>query len=81
MYIIKRNGEKQEFNPDKINKAIMAAAKACGKDWYEYDRSTLISVLNGDSTTDIRIKIENWLMFTDPDVAREFILYPYKNNK
>ena len=79
MYIIKRNGEKQEFNPDKINKAIMSAAKACGKEWCEYDRSTLISVYDGMTSDEIRIRVENWLMNTDRDVARAFILYPYKN--
>ena len=33
MYVIKRDGSKEEFNPKKIESAIAKAFKACGKDF------------------------------------------------
>lgn len=73
MYIIKRDGSKQLYNSEKINKAICAALQVCNcniENPYQY-----IQVNNGDSVELIQDRIENWLMDTCKDAAKAFILY------
>lgn len=78
MYIIKRNGTKQEYNPEKINKAINVALNVCNCSIENPSR--YIEVNNGDSVEDIQDRIENWLMDYCKDAAKAFILYREKHN-
>lgn len=57
MYIIKRNGNKQAYDPEKINKAINAALYKCN---IQIDNpSQYIDVNDGDSVELIQDRIEN----------------------
>lgn len=49
MLIVKRNGTKEEFNPEKINNAICKAIKACNYDISEEDRRNITEFINGFS--------------------------------
>ena len=73
MYIIKRNGTKQEFDPEKINRAISAALQVCNCEIQ--NPAQFIEVNDGDSVELIQDRIENWLMDTCKDAAKAFILY------
>lgn len=46
MLIIKRNGTKEEFNPDKIEGAILKAFKACNYSIGEVDRRNITEFIN-----------------------------------
>ncbi len=73
MYIIKRDGSRQIYNPEKINKAISAALQVCHCDIK--NPVQFIKVNDGDSVELIQDKIENWLMDTCKDAAKAFMLY------
>ena len=57
MYIIKRNGSRQEFNPNKINKAISSALQICNCSIE--NPSQFIEISEGDSVEVIQDRIEN----------------------
>nr|DAE19906.1 MAG TPA: ATP cone domain protein [CrAss-like virus sp. ctYsL76] len=57
MYIIKRNGTKQEFDPEKINRAISAALQVCNCGIQ--NPAQFIEVNDGDSVELIQDRIEN----------------------
>jgi ribonucleoside-triphosphate reductase len=46
MLIVKRNGTKEEFNPDKIEGAILKAFKACNYSIGEVDRRNITEFIN-----------------------------------
>lgn len=73
MYIIKRNGSRQEFNPNKINKAINSALQICNCSIE--NPSQFIEISEGDSVEVIQDRIENYLMSVCKDAAKAFILY------
>lgn len=79
MFIIKRNGTKQEFDSSKIDKAILSALKASGCNTEINQPSKYITVDNGDTVEVIQDRIENWLMFICPSAAKAFILYREKH--
>lgn len=49
MLIVKRNGTKEEFNPEKINNAICKAIKACNYDISEEDRRNITEFIDSFS--------------------------------
>lgn len=57
MYVIKRDGSQQIYNPEKINKAISAALQICQCNIENPAR--FIEVNNGDSVELIQDRIEN----------------------
>jgi hypothetical protein len=57
MYVIKRDGSQQIYNPEKINKAILAALQVCQCNIENPAR--FIEVNNGDSVELIQDRIEN----------------------
>lgn len=79
MFIIKRNGTKQEVDSSKIDKAILSALKASGCNTEINQPSKYITVDNGDTVEVIQDRIENWLMSICPSAAKAFILYREKH--
>lgn len=79
MYILKRDGSKQEFDRNKIVNAISKAFDACG---YEYPSEIInsINIWDGISVEEIQDQIEEVLMDYMPEVAKSFILYREKRN-
>ncbi len=49
MLIVKRNGTKEEFNPEKINNAICKAIEACNYDISEEDRRNIAEFIDSFS--------------------------------
>ena len=87
MIVIKRGGTKENFDIDKIQRAVHSAFKAVGKPMPDYLVKTidsLFSQLDGDtiSVEEIQDKIENILM-NDKffDVAKAYILYREKHKQ
>ena len=87
MIVIKRGGTKEDFDIDKIQRAVHSAFKAVGKPMPDYLVKTidsLFSQLDGDtiSVEEIQDKIENILM-NDKffDVAKAYILYREKHKQ
>lgn len=87
MIVIKRGGTKEDFDIDKIQRAVYSAFKAVGKPMPDYLVKTidsLFSQLDGDtiSVEEIQDKIENILM-NDKffDVAKAYILYREKHKQ
>lgn len=87
MIVIKRDGTKEEFNIDKIQKAVYSAFNATGKKMPDYlvkMIDSLFSQLEGDTigVEEIQDKIENILM-NDRffDVAKSYILYREKHKQ
>lgn len=81
MIVIKRDGTKENFDIDKIQRAVYSAFKAVGKPMPDYlvkMIDSLFSQLEGDAigVEEIQDKIENILM-NDKffDVAKAYILY------
>lgn len=58
MFIIKRNGTRQEFNPSKIDKAILAAINSTSCTISTTTPSKYISVNDGDTVEAIQDRIE-----------------------
>ena len=87
MIVIKRGGTKENFDIDKIQRAVHSAFKAVGKPMPDYLVKTidsLFSQLDGDAigVEEIQDKIENILM-NDKffDVAKAYILYREKHKQ
>jgi ribonucleoside-triphosphate reductase len=87
MIVIKRDGTKENFDIDKIQKAVYSAFKAVGKPMPDYlvkMINSLFSQLEGDAigVEEIQDKIENILM-NDKffDVAKAYILYREKHKQ
>lgn len=87
MIVIKRDGTKENFDIDKIQKAVSSAFKAVGKPMPDYlvkMIDSLFSQLEGDAigVEEIQDKIENILM-NDKffDVAKAYILYREKHKQ
>ena len=88
MYVIKRNGNKVEYDKYKVIKAINSAFLEVDGVLYETDTaediaeeiSKLINInANGISVEIIQDKIEEYLMRSErPDVARAYIRFRYK---
>lgn len=81
MIVIKRGGTKEDFDIDKIQRAVYSAFKAVGKPMPDYlvkMIDSLFSQLDGDTigVEEIQDKIENILMnYKFFDVAKSYILY------
>ena len=87
MIVIKRDGTKENFDIDKIQRAVYSAFKATGKPMPDYlvkMIDSLFSQLEGDAigVEEIQDKIENILM-NDKffDVAKAYILYREKHKQ
>lgn len=87
MIVIKRDGTKENFDIDKIQRAVYSAFKAVGKPMPNYlvkMIDSLFSQLEGDAigVEEIQDKIENILM-NDRffDVAKAYILYREKHKQ
>ena len=87
MIVIKRGGTKEDFDIDKIQRAVYSAFKAEGKPMPDYlvkMIDSLFSQLKGDAigVEEIQDKIENILM-NDKffDVAKAYILYREKHKQ
>ena len=87
MIVIKRDGTKENFDIDKIQRAVYSAFKATGKPMPDYlvkMIDSLFSQLKGDAigVEEIQDKIENILM-NDKffDVAKAYILYREKHKQ
>jgi ribonucleoside-triphosphate reductase len=87
MYVIKRDGTKVLFDPEKIVKAINKAMISVDGALYETDTAEdiagAIASLNLDmSVEQIQNLVENYLMKSErPDVAKAYILYREKRSK
>ena len=87
MQVIKRNGNKEEFNIDKINKAVEKAFKSCNKEMPKYLIDmiyALFSTLEKDTIDieEIQNKIEDILMNDKHfDVAKSYIIYREQHKK
>lgn len=87
MIVIKRDGTKEDFDIDKIQRAVYLAFRAVGKPMPDYlvkMIDSLFSQLEGDAigVEEIQDKIENILM-NDKffDVAKTYILYREKHKQ
>lgn len=87
MIVIKRDGTKENFDINKIQRAVYSAFKAVGKPMPDYlvkMINSLFSQLEGDAigVEEIQDKIENILM-NDKffDVAKAYILYREKHKQ
>lgn len=87
MIVIKRDGTKENFDIDKIQRAVYSAFKATGKPMPDYlvkMIDSLFSQLEGDAigVEEIQDKIENILMNGKFfDVAKAYILYREKHKQ
>ena len=87
MQVIKRNGNKEEFNINKINKAVEKAFKSCNKEMPKYLVDmiyALFSTLEKDTIDieEIQNKIEDILMNDKHfDVAKSYIIYREQHKK
>ena len=81
MQVIKRDGNLEKFNINKIKSAVEKAFKSCGKEMPKYLYSmldALFSTLEGDTIgiKEIQDKVENILMNDKHfDVAKSYIIY------
>lgn len=87
MYVIKRDGTRVLFDPNKIIKAINKAMISVDGALYETDTAeeiaALIAANNADlSVEQIQDQVESYLMKSErPDVAKAYILYREQRNK
>ena len=87
MYVIKRDGTKVLFDPNKIIRAINKAMISVDGALYEGDTAVdianLIMSRNADMTVEqIQDLVEHYLMKSErPDVAKAYILYREQRNK
>ena len=83
MYIVKRNGQKEEFNVSKIKNAIIKAFKSIGclvSDEEIDDILDEIEVNSGDTVEDIQDSVINALRLCDyNEVADSYFVYRYKH--
>ena len=85
MDIIKRNGQKEEFNPTKIRNAVRSAFNSVG---YSVDENVYdeivdsIKIWNEMSIEDIQDQvIETLRNFDFGDVADSYLIYRYKHEQ
>ena len=87
MYVIKRDGTRVLFNPDKIVNAINKAMISTYGAVYESDTAEEIADLIGSRGVDMTVEqiqdlVEGYLMKSEyPDVAKSYILYRDQRNK
>lgn len=87
MQVIKRDGSKEEFNLNKIIKAVDKAFKSCGEETPIYIHDTLVAlfaVIDSDiiSIEEIQNKIEDILMNNRHfKVAKAYIIYREKHRE
>ena len=87
MQVVKRDGNLEEFNVDKIISAVEKAFKSCNRKMpqYLYDMiGALFDTLEGDTIgiEEIQNKVENVLMNNKHfDVAKAYILYRNKHEE
>ena len=87
MQVIKRDKSKEEFNINKINRAVKKAFESCNKEMPQYLRDmihTLFSTLEGDTIgiEEIQNKVEDILMNEKHfDVAKAYIIYRNKHEE
>ena len=83
MVIVKREGQKEEFNSEKIKKAIEAAFKSVGYSIYNYDELVdSVAVWDGMNIEDIQDQvIETLSNFDYNDVADAYLIYRYKHKQ
>ena len=83
MYIVKRNGQKEEFNVSKIKNAIIKAFKSVGclvSDEEIDDILYEIEVNSGDTVEDIQDSVINALRLCNyNEVADSYFVYRYKH--
>ena len=83
MYVTKRDGRKEEFNADRIFKALKNAFIACDYSILDEKINELIAELrfwDGIEIEDIQNQIEEVLLdFGYKDVAKQFIYYRYQH--
>jgi len=84
-YVIKRNGEFQEFNEEKIRIALSKAFSSVGKILSDLDWKNIYSqirVKKSISIEDLQDQIENALMIYNYfDVAKAYIIYREKHRE
>ena len=83
MVIVKREGQKEEFNSEKIKKAIKAAFKSVGYSIYNHDELVdSVAVWDGMNIEDIQDQvIETLRNFDYNDVADAYLIYRYKHKQ
>ena len=87
MYVIKRDGTRVLFNPDKIVNAINKAMISTYGSVYESDTAEEIADLIGSRGVDMSVEqiqdlVEGYLMKSEyPEVAKNYILYRDQRNK
>lgn len=87
MYVIKRDGTRVLFNPDKIVRAINKAMVSAYGAVYESDTAEEIADLIGSRGIDMSVEqiqdlVEGYLMKSEyPEVAKSYILYRDQRNK
>ena len=87
MHVIKRDGTRVLFDPNKIVRAINKAMVSAYGSVYESDTAEEIADLIGSRGVDMSVEqiqdlVENYLMKSEyPEVARNYILYRDQRNK
>ena len=83
MVIVKREGQKEEFNSEKIKKAIESAFKSVGYSIDNYDELVdSVAVWDGMNIEDIQDQvIETLRNFDYNDVADAYLIYRYKHKQ
>lgn len=87
MYVIKRDGTRVLFDPNKIVKAINRAMVSVDGALYETETAEEIADLIGSrnktmTVEEIQDLVEQYLMKSErPDVAKAYILYREQRNK
>ena len=87
MYVIKRDGTRVLFNPNKIVEAINRAMISVDGALYETETAEEIADIIGSNGHDMPVEyiqnqIEELLMKSErPDVAKAYILYREERNK
>lgn len=87
MYVIKRDGTRVLFNPDKIVSAINKAMVSAYGSVYESETAEEIADLIGQRGVDLSVEqiqdlVEEYLMKSEyPEVARQYIIYRDQRSK
>ena len=86
MFVIKRDGSKEEFNPEKIENAIFKAFKACNHSLSDTQKAGITdfcSKILETTVEDIQDKVEDYLMSNNEwhDVAKAYMLYREKHKQ
>lgn len=87
MYVVKRDGTRVLFNPDKIVQAINKAMISTYGAVYETDTAEEIASLIAEKNSEMTVEqiqdlVESYLMKSEyPEVAKEYILYRDQRSK